>query len=252
MNAKKLIVGNWKMNPSSVDEAKEIISKTRLIAKKLSKTDVVACVPNVFIGSCTSKKDNSVAIGSQDVSVFEGGAYTGESGAQMLYSAGVKYSIIGHSERRKNGDTNEIVSKKLANTLNSGLSAILCVGEEKREESGSHYDIVRDQIKGSIVGLSNSLAKKIIIAYEPVWAIGAVEPMQPKDICEMAIFIRKVFSDIFSHDSAMKVKVLYGGSVNFRNASEIITVGQVDGLLVGRESVNIPGFKELLKAVDSI
>lgn len=252
MSTKKLIVGNWKMNPETLEEAKTIARKTRAVAKKLDKVEVVICPPAVFIGNAVSKRDKSVAIGAQDVSIHDNGSHTGDVGARMLSDIGLKYVIAGHSERRKDGETDEIVSKKVIKVLDAGLTAILCVGEQKREESGTHYDYVRDQIKNSLANVPSKYAKNVIIAYEPVWAIGATEAMDPKEICEMAIFVRKVFSDIFTQDSAMKAKVLYGGSVNFRNAYEIISVSKVDGLLVGRESVNIPGFKELLKAVNKI
>lgn len=253
MSQKKLIVGNWKMNPETLEEAKVIVKKARNVAKKLSHTEVVVCPPTIFISSCVSKWDKkSISIGAQDVSIEDGGAHTGEVGARMLTDVGVSYVIVGHSERRKSGEKDGVVSQKALKALDAGMYAILCVGEEKRDESGTHYDVVRDQIKNSLAGIPSKYAKNIVVAYEPVWAIGAQEPMNPKEICEMAIFVRKVFSDVFSQDSAMKVRVLYGGAVNFRNAAEIIQASQVDGLLVGRESVNMPGFKELLKAVDKI
>jgi len=253
MSQKKLIIGNWKMNPATLDEAKIIAKKTRSIAKKLSHIDVVICPPFLYVGSCVSNKDKkSLYIGAQDVSIKDGGAYTGDVGAGMLSNIGVGYVIVGHSERRKSGENDSLVSQKMLKVLENGMNAILCVGEEKRDDGGTHYDFVREQVKNSLANIPSNFAKNIIIAYEPVWAIGAQEPMNPVEIREMAIFVRKVFSDIFSQDHAMKAKVLYGGAVNFRNASEIMNVSQVDGLLVGRESVNMPGFKELLKAVDKI
>lgn len=252
MSSKKLIVGNWKMNPETLEEAKLIVKKTRSVAKKLNNIEVIVCPPAVFSCAGISKRDETISIGAQDVSIHDNGSHTGDIGALMFADIGLKYVIVGHSEKRKSGETDEIVAKKVLKVVEAGMSAILCVGEQKREESGTHYDYVRDQIKNSLANVPSKFAKNIIIAYEPVWAIGATEAMDPKEICEMAIFVRKVFSDVFTQDSAMKAKVLYGGSVNFRNAYEIISVSQVDGLLVGRESVNIPGFKELLKAVDKI
>lgn len=253
MSSKKLIVGNWKMNPATLDEAKTISKKTRSISQKLSNLEVVVCPPFVYVDSVIPKKPTKgFSIGSQDVSFEDNGAHTGEVGAGMLSNLGISHVLVGHSEKRKAGDTDSVVSKKLLKVVEHGMNAILCVGEEKRDDGGIHYDVVREQIKNSLLGIPNKYAKNIIIAYEPVWAIGAQEPMDPKEICEMAIFVRKVFSDIFNQDTAMKAKVLYGGAVNFRNAAEIINISQVDGLLVGRESVNMPGFKELLKAVDTI
>jgi triosephosphate isomerase len=170
----------------------------------------------------------------------------------MLSSMGVEYVIAGHSEERARGDSDEIVSKRIARILETRMTAVVCVGEKARDESGAHFDFIRDEIKATFSGIPANKAKSIIIAYEPIWAIGAQEAMAPEQIYEMSLFVKKVFADVFGQEAAMKVKVLYGGSVNFRNAADIIGIGKVDGLLVGRESVNMPGFTELLKAVDKI
>ncbi|MBU6231308.1 triose-phosphate isomerase [Patescibacteria group bacterium] len=248
---KRLIVGNWKMNPQSASEAKKIAKTARQAAAGLSKSTVVICPPFVFLTGASSRSEApNFHLGAQSLSFHESGAHTGEVSAGMLKDLGAEYAIIGHSETRQAGDTDENVSKRLRMALDAGLKPILCVGEKVRDDSGSQFDFLREQIKGSLAGTSNNDAKDLILAYEPVWAIGAKEPMKPEDIREMAIFVKKVFSDIFGGDSGLKVPVLYGGAVNFRNAADIIQVGQVDGLLVGRESVSISGFAELLKAVD--
>ncbi|MEK7609960.1 MAG: triose-phosphate isomerase [Patescibacteria group bacterium] len=250
---KKLVIGNWKMNPSTLDEAKKIIKKTRRIAGRLQHTEVIACPPLVFVFAVISKRDpNTLKIGAQTVSYEEDGPHTGEVSAVMLSDIGVKYVIAGHSEERKNGDTDKIVSRRVKAIVDSGMRAVVCVGEEMRDEGGKYLEILKDQIRNSLAGIPQSRAKNIILAYEPVWAIGDKEAMRPDQIYEMSIFVKKIFSDIFSQDQAMKVVVLYGGSVNFRNAADIIKTGKVDGLLVGRESVNLPGFIELLKAVDGV
>lgn len=251
--SKKLIIGNWKMNPASLDEAKKIISKTRAAAGKLQNTDVVACPPFIYIPSAISKRDpDTLEVGAQTVSFEEGGPHTGEVSAVMLKNLGVRYVIVGHSEERAAGDTDEMVSKRVKAVLEVGMKAVLCVGEKVRDEGGAYLDTLKEQIKNSLANVPISLAKNIVVAYEPVWAIGAKEPMSSADIYESSLFVKKVFADVFSQNQAMKTLVLYGGSVNFRNAHEIMTIGKVDGLLVGRESVNIPGFVELLKAVDVV
>ena len=170
----------------------------------------------------------------------------------MLKDMGVKYVIAGHSEERARGDTDESVSKRVKAIVEAGMEAVLCVGEKERDENGAYLDGLKEQIKNSLANVPANKAKNIILAYEPVWAIGAKEAMAPEQVYEMALFVRKVFSDVFNADQALNATVLYGGSVNFRNAADIIKTGQVDGLLVGRESVNMPGFTELLKAVDEI
>ncbi len=251
---KKLIIGNWKMNPPSIEEAVDISNKIRIMATDLKQTDVVIAPPYVFITSTKPKDEQkNLFMGAQSASADAEGAHTGEVSARMLGDIGVKYVIIGHSEQRERGETNEIVSKKIGAVLDAGLVPVVCVGEKSRDqESGSHYDFLRDQIKQTFANVTKKASKDVVIAYEPIWAIGATEPMAPDQILETTIFIRKVFSDLFDPKVAKKVPVLYGGSVNFKNAESIMSVGKVDGLLVGRESVNVTGFLELLRVVDSL
>ena len=253
MATKHLVIGNWKMNPSSAEDAKRIGRKTRAVAATLQRTEVVACPPFAFISAVASRNSaRNFSLGAQSASVDEGGAHTGEVSAAMLKSLGVDYVIAGHSEERAAGDTDEIVSGRIARILEAGMAAVACVGEKTREEGGSHFDFVREQMKKSLANIPEHAVKNIILAYEPVWAIGAKEAMAPEQIHEMSIFVKKIFADVFGQQAAMKVKVLYGGSVNSRNAADIMNMGRVDGLLVGRESVNMPGFAELLRAVDRI
>ena len=241
------------MNPASLDEAKKIIRKTRACATGLEHTDVVACLPFVYISAVISKKDSdNLKLGAQSVSVEEGGPHTGEVSASMLNNLGVKYVIAGHSEERVRGDSDEIVSRRVKAIVEAGMNAVLCVGEKVRDEGGAYLEALKEQIEMSLSAVPAHRAKNIVIAYEPIWAIGVQEAMKPEQVHEMSLFVRKVFSDIFTQDQAMKVPVLYGGSVNARNAAEIISRGQVDGLLVGRESINPVGFVELLKAVDAM
>lgn len=252
--SKKLIVGNWKMNPASLEEAKRLSRRIKSVASKLQRTETVACPPFAFIGQTKPRiTAKNFDIGAQSASVFaDTGAHTGEVSANMLRDIRVKYVIVGHSEQRQNGDTDEIVSKRLSNVLTQGLIAILCVGEKARDEAGEYLNELKKQIEQSLNNIPAKMAGNIIIAYEPVWAIGAKEAMLPEQIYETSLFVKKIFADVFGPEYGHRVRVLYGGSVNFRNAFEIMTVGKVDGLLVGRESVNSPGFVELLKAVDKI
>ena len=251
---KKIIVGNWKTNPSSVDEAKKLIKIIRRTSLGLNNTEVVICPPFPFIYPCvSSKSETSFHIGAQSASIDMEGSHTGEVSAKMLRSIGVEYVIVGHSEQRARGDTDEIVNKKVLNVIENGMKAIVCFGEKNRDtENGSHFDYIKEQIKNTFANIPKDFAKNIILAYEPIWAIGAKEAMVPEQVCEMAIFVKKVFADIFDPKQALKTVVLYGGSVNSINAENIVKIGQVDGLLVGRESLNTKGFADLLKAVDMI
>jgi len=253
MKYKRLIVGNWKMRPETLGEAKEIASKSRRAAASLSSSEVVICPPAVFISACAPRdKAVNFHLGAQSVSDEKGGSHTGEIGAAMMRDMGVEYVIVGHSEEREKGDTDLKVSKRILAILGEKLIPIVCVGEKTRNEDGSHFEYLKNQIKSSLQSVDVKDAKNIIIAYEPVWAIGAVDSMIPEQIYEMVLFVKKVFADIFGNDLAYKTRVLYGGAVSLKNAADIIKVGQADGLLIGRESVNLPGFIPLLKEVDAV
>lgn len=250
---KKIIIGNWKENPNTHDAAKAIVKDIKKVASKLTKTEVVLCPPYVFLGHCTSKKGSMPFFaGAQNVSVFESGSHTGEVSAQMLKDSGVSYVIVGHSERRKMGETDSDVSKKVQALHNVDIRAVVCIGEEKRDHTGAFLDTIKHQIKDSLIGVEKKNLENLVIAYEPVWAIGANAAMSTDEIHETSIFIKKTLADIFGHEYVSKIPVLYGGSVNFRNASQIVHDGHVDGLLVGRESVNPLGFNEILKSIDSL
>lgn len=253
----KLVLGNWKMNPVSLAEAKRIIKETKKIAAKLSSTKVVVCPPFQYLSLITaraavSKALGKIGVGAQNAHAIDQGSFTGEVSAPMLKNMGVGYTIIGHSERRKMGETDEVVAKKAKTVIESGMTAVICIGENVRDEQGTYLDELRTQIKASLQGIARKDMKQVVMAYEPVWAIGAKEAMTPALVHETSIFIKKVLSDTYGQEEGVKVPILYGGSVNFRNARDIIAQGQVDGLLVGRESLNPPGFAELLKEVDSV
>lgn len=250
---KKIIVGNWKMNPLTMLEAKNIFKTTKNIASKIKDVDIVVCPPYVYLSNLlNTRKDKLVSVGAQDVFFEEQGSFTGYISSSMLKGLGVSHVIIGHSERRIQGEMDHIISKKVLAVLESGLTAILCIGEKERNDQGSHLDFLKLQIKNSLNKVPKRLIDNLIIAYEPVWAIGAKEAMSPDMIHEMSIFVKKVLSDIYGHDKAVSTLVLYGGSVNFRNARDIIKEGGVDGLLVGRESISPVGFVELLKSIENL
>ena len=255
-----LLVGNWKMNPMQLEDARHIAAAYKKVSAKLENTTVVACPPFIYMplfaaskrSSKKEPKDSAVLkVGAQDVYFESEGAFTGETSARMLRDMGVSYCIVGHSERRKMGETDEVVAKKAVAAVSAGICPIVCIGEAVHDADGAYLSIIKEQLKNSLAGVPKSAASKLVIAYEPIWAIGAKEAMKPEQVREMAIFIKKTVADLFGHDAAIDLPILYGGSVNWRNASEIIRVGEVQGLLVGRESVNVPGFIELAKAVDA-
>lgn len=253
---RKIIVGNWKMNPASLEEAQHIFKKVKGTAAKLKSTHVVMCPPFVFIGKFAplrkSRGKSLLGIGAQDVFYESAGAYTGNVSAPMLKDLGLTHVIVGHSERRAAGEDDEVVSKKVLAALEAGVHPIVCVGETVRDPQGMYLETLKNQIKASLSRVPKKLFNQLVVAYEPVWAIGAKEAMEASVIEEMTIFVKKVISDLSDHENGISTPVLYGGSINFRNAPDIMTRGKVDGLLVGRESVNTPGFVELLKAVDPL
>jgi triosephosphate isomerase (TIM) len=252
---RKIIVGNWKMNPTSLAEAQNIFKKIKSTASRLRSTHVVMCPPSVYLLKFAQGKTRGkpvIGVGAQDVYFESQGAYTGEVSALMLKDLGLSHVIVGHSERRARGETDELISKKALAALEAGIHPIICVGETARDPQSLYLDTLKEQIKNSLSKIPKKLLGQIIVAYEPVWAIGAKEAMDPATIEEMTIFVKKVISDISDHQNGISTPVLYGGSINFRNAPDIMTRGKVDGLLVGRESVNTPGFVELLKAVDPL
>lgn len=255
-NRKHLVVANWKMNPISLDEAKVIIRATKKSAKELKRTEVVICPPFIYMPFVKPEARQKIYVGVQNVFWLPSGTFTGEVSSEMIRQSGGKFVIIGHSERRKFGETNEIISKKVNAVLSAGLTAILCVGEADRDSSGDYLEVLRKQIMESLNGVSKRFLTDLIIAYEPVWAIskgyGVSEAMKPSDVHETTLYIRKVLLEIFGKDWVGNIRILYGGSVNAENAGFIVGGGETDGLLVGRESLSPQGFASLLKSVDAV
>jgi triosephosphate isomerase (TIM) len=246
---RKIIVANWKMNPQTLDEAKRTFNGIKKVALRLERVDTIVCVPSVFIAPLRKLfNTDSIAVGAQNVFHEASGAHTGEISVPMLKAIGAEAVIVGHSERRARGESDEIVAEKVAAVLRGELKAILCVGEQMRDEGGQYLDHVREQLKNSLAKVQRPMLKNLIVAYEPVWAIGKKdnEAMTPASLNEMAIYIKKVLSDLYGQDYGKTTSILYGGSVTVRNAREIVAEGGVDGLLVGRESLNPAAFGEIL------
>ena len=246
-----LIVGNWKMNPQTKEDALQLVSSFVRKVKNTEHVSIIIAPPAPFIGALSKSK---VPVASQDVSEHLEGPFTGSISAMQVKSAGATYSIIGHSERRALGDTNEIVSKKVKQAVHAGLSIILCVGEHERDLHARYLEMVREQILTAFALVDKKVIKSAIIAYEPVWAIGKDYSMAPKpaDIHEMSIYIKKIISEIVGKKDGIKIKVLYGGSVNAENAHAILKEAEVDGLLVGRQSLDKEAFGEIITYASSI
>ena len=250
---KKLIVANWKMNPGSVEDAKEIITEINKKSKSFGDLQLVVCPPFVFLNEVSKiiTSSKKIFLGAQDVFIGQGVSHTGEVGIELLKAAKVKYIIVGHSERRETLDNYDVVKEKMLGSLSAGFKVILCIGEKERNEHGDHYHEVRKQIEHAIIKLPKKLIKNLVIAYEPVWAIGRPEneAIKPDQLHEITIFIKRLISDILGTKEVVKVKILYGGSVTKNNAKEIFEKGNVDGLLIGRESLKVENFLELIKEI---
>jgi triosephosphate isomerase len=250
---KKLIVGNWKMNPETSDEAKKIVDGISKISKNAKKTEIVVCPPILFISEVVkASKNKKISIGAQDAFYEPKGAYTGSISVDMLKRVGVKYVILGHSERRALGETDELVNKKIKVCLKSKVTPIVCVGEKTRDAHGYYLAFIKKEIENSLVGIKRNELKDIVVAYEPVWAVGnkSFKAIEAGDLYEMVIYIRRTLSDLFGQNAAQSVRILYGGSVNKENAGEFFYGGGLSGLLVGRDSLDVKKFSEIISLTE--
>jgi len=252
MGNKKLIIANWKCNPASQKEAEyifKVVKKGILDFGLRKNTEIVICPPYVFLSSIKHQVSN-IKLGAQDCFYEKKGAYTGEISPLMLKDLGVKYVIIGHSERRRYlKETDEVINKKIKMALKSGLYPILCIGEEEKNSSSS---IIREQLKKGLSKISFSKVANIIIAYEPIWAIGTGNACVPEEVLKINLFIKKTLTQLYNRKIAEKIKIIYGGSVNSKNAADYVKEAQMDGLLVGGASLNASEFVRIIKAVSEI
>jgi triosephosphate isomerase len=235
---KKIIAGNWKMNKTPA-EARELVS---LLKDKVntSESDVVFCVPSIDIPIVVQElKGSEIAVGAQNVYFEDKGAFTGEISADMLCELGVKYVIIGHSERRAYfGETDETVNKKTIKALEKGLVPIVCVGESLEERQDNiAFELIRIQVKKALKSIPSESAEKVVIAYEPIWAIGTGKTATSEQAQEVCKAIRDVLSEIYDRQTADKIRIQYGGSVNAGNAGELFSMPDIDGGLVGGASL---------------
>jgi triosephosphate isomerase len=246
---KSLVVANWKMNPASLKEAKKLFEATKKAAALAKGVSVVVAPPAVFLRDIAGmQRGGTVGLAAQNVHYEAGGAFTGEISIPQARDAKANYVLIGHAERRAMGETNEETRRKVAVAMEAKLIPILCVGEQERSQGGEHFTFVKEQLRIGLADVAPAKLSKVVIAYEPVWAIGAASAMQPREMHEMSIFIRKMIVEKFG-ESGMNITVLYGGSVDAKNAPDMLRNGDVKGFLVGRVSVDAKAFGELLQAL---
>ena len=235
---KKIIAGNWKMNKTP----SEAVELAKMLKAKVDtdKSDVVFCVPAIDIIPVGEViKGTNIALGAENVYFEDKGAYTGEISAPMLKDAGVKYVIVGHSERRQYfGETDEDVNKKIKKILEYGMTPIMCCGETlEQREMDITIEHIRMQIKKGLYGLTAEDAEKVVIAYEPIWAIGTGKTATSQQAQEVCAEVRKVVGEVYGADKAEKIRIQYGGSVNGKNAAELFAMADIDGGLVGGASL---------------
>jgi len=244
---KPIIAGNWKMNKTP-SEAVNFVNELKPLVEN-AKAEVVVCVPFVCIPAVSKALEGSnIKLGAQNMHWAENGAYTGEVAPGMLKELGVEYVIIGHSERRQYfAETDETVNKKVLSAFSHGLTPIVCVGETlEQREQGITKELVEGQVKAALSGLEKEKVEKIVIAYEPIWAIGTGRTASSEDANEVIGYIRATIADIYGNDVAQKVRIQYGGSIKPDNATELMNMPEIDGGLVGGASLKAEDFERIV------
>lgn len=244
-----IIVGNWKAYVESPKEALALLKAVDKGLPRASRARVVVCPPAFLVAhlraTYTGKR---VSLGVQDVSVTPQGAHTGEDTATLAKSAGATYAIVGHAERRALGETSSSVAEKVRVALDSKLVPIVCVGESERDREGKFFSYLEDMVLASLARIEARELSKLIVAYEPVWAIGAAQPPDARTVRESVLYIRKTLAARYGREAGLKAKILYGGAVDEHSAPDLIAGGGANGFLVGRASVTAHSFVGIIRA----
>jgi triosephosphate isomerase len=246
---KKLIAGNWKMNGNL--EANDALVRAVVAGMQEARCDVAVCVPAPYLAQVQMLKGSSkLALGAQDVSPHAAGAFTGEVSAAMLREFGVRYAIVGHSERRQyHGETDALVAEKAKAALAQGITPIVCVGETLAErEAGQTEEVVKRQM-AAVIHVNGHCISEIVVAYEPVWAIGTGKTATPEQAQQVHALLRKQLAAATGH--AERVHILYGGSMNAANAASLLAQPDIDGGLIGGASLKAPDFLQIIAAANA-
>ncbi len=245
-----LIVANWKAYIEDLEKAKKIFAISKKLARE-TRIDIVLAPPSPLLSTLSVKNRSSVVFSAQDVSLTTGGAKTGEATAEAFVAAGASYAIVGHSERRSAGDTYPVVAEKLSHAIAHKLTPILCVGEDSRDSEGRYLATVREELTTALEPLDPKDRAKVIVAYEPLWAIGKTtdDAINPNDLAEMVLYIRKVLAELLPGKASHISRVLYGGSVESGNVRDLARTASVDGFLVGHASVDPKTFAQIVRAL---
>jgi triosephosphate isomerase len=246
-----IIAGNWKMYKDLTESAQLVEGMKALFPALSPRVSVILCPPFTSLALVASMlKGSPLRTGAQNMSQHDEGAYTGEVSWKMLKSAGCEYVILGHSERRQySGETNELINAKAKKALAGGLRPIICVGETLEErEKGITHQVITVQVKGVLAGLSEADMRQVVIAYEPVWAIGTGKTATPAQAQEVHQLIRKLVSQLYSWALADSLVIQYGGSVKPDNAAELLGQNDIDGALVGGACLKVDSFAAIINA----
>ena len=249
-----IIAGNWKMY-KDVDEAVELANAIKRDAFDVENVEIVICPPFTDLGEvCEMLTESNIAVGAQNCYWESEGAFTGEVSVPMIKSVGCKYVIIGHSERRKYfGETDETVNKKIAAVIDGGLKPIMCVGETLEErEAAKTIDVVRTQVTEGLKGFNENYLDPLVIAYEPVWAIGTGKTATPQQAQEVHAMIRALLAKLYSESLSESRCILYGGSVKSDNIEELMKEKDIDGGLIGGASLKSAGFVDIIKTTSRL
>jgi len=250
---KNIVAGNWKMN-KNLTESQALITEIRGIVRdeNTNKAEIIICPTSLVLASASKLLDGStVKLGAQNCHFEDSGAFTGELSASMLKSAGVTHVIIGHSERRQYfNETNEMLSKKASAAIKQGLTVLFCVGETKEErESNTHFDVIKNQISEGLFHLTSKEMESIVVAYEPVWAIGTGLTASSDQAEEIHAYIRSLIQEKFGDEIAQNTSILYGGSVKPDNAVELFSRENIDGGLIGGAALKARDFFDIIIAI---
>jgi len=246
-----LIVGNWK---SFIASPKEGLALLKAVDKGLPrgmKSKIVVCPPALLGAYLADKyRGSRIALGVQDISLAPQGAHTGEVTATLARTSGADFAILGHAERRAEGETDERVAREVRLALDAGLRPIICIGERERGKDGHYLSVIEKMLVASLSHLQARDIPKIVIAYEPVWAIGATTAPDARVVHEAVIYIRKILVQLYGRDLGMKIKILYGGAVDDTSARALLDEGYASGFLVGRASVDPHKFAAIIRACE--
>lgn len=246
---KRLIVGNWKLYVPSLKEGKKLLADIDKKFPRKAKPEVVICPPeHLAVALRADYRGKKIAFGTQDAYWESEGAHTGQVSPKGLKDSGIDYVILGHSEMRAVGETDESVAKKVAAALAARLHPVVCIGEKVRDNDGKFFSEIERMVKASLARVEATQAARLTIAYEPVWAIGSAEAATPRAASEAILYIRKTLADMWGREPALKTRIIYGAAVDSANADVFAKEKNIQGLLPGRGSVNAEEFAAIIKA----